>query len=264
MLQNFTSTAHKQLQEVGGFTWSWQRILSVDQTFLRDGIWIPERMIGSNIAHYMIGIYMIVGGSMLVKTVSDNYDSEEVFNAFVWFAKRTLGMATPDVDAFSNLAINVSSIVAQVLPAIEAIVPDFGCTDSSLSVEDIVSSFCTPSGDGNLFCDPNAQVNYLCPLVDPNETENLSAAAQQAFLVGAGVDQELLVNTAQSASEQTFQTFIEEAFFDSLYPLKNTWLWRLWSAVHSLPFPSHSSWRLRICRQLLLQCSGYEADTYQH
>lgn len=203
-------TNGKKYVTAGGFMWSWSRLLGRNQSFSGDGIWLPARMVASNIAQYVVAVYLLIGGLYLTSHVEAEYDKEWAKRELNRFVNTTFDRDVQD-DVADVVVANVSSLVSQYLTSMEGNGADFGCAYySSSSTEEFMATYC--AGD-SLQCDPTADVNYLCPLLDQQSVGSLDAASQAALLSASGFDDTLLREVAYQAAQQA----VDEGV-DSLFP----------------------------------------------
>ena len=178
--------------------------------FARDGIWLPARMVASNIAQYIVAIYILFAGLALTERVSTEYDKDWAKRQANDFINKTFGTESNE-EAADALVENVTSIVSQYMTAREASGTDFGCSVSSASAEEIIGTYCS-SGE-ILVCDTSAPVNYLCPLLNEEQASGLNPEVKQALLSGSGFDETLLKQVARDAMQQAADDSV-----DTLYP----------------------------------------------
>ena len=196
----------RKYAKAGGFKWAWKRIAG-RKSFASDGIWLPARFVASNIAQYIVSLYILLYGMYLTRQVMDNYDSEK--------AKATLEDlvdvafdTTVDEDMVSGLTANISSIIAKYM-IYQSDSADFGCSGFNATADEILKSYCSNT-TGRLLCDRNASVNYLCPVLS---SPSLPFAQQIALLGGSGLDEEFLESVARESLEQAAEESV-----NSLYP----------------------------------------------
>lgn len=202
-------TEGKKFKTVGGFLWVWRRHFNRrDPAFSREGIWIPSRMIASNIIQYVVAAYILIAGLFLTEHVANEYDQEWAKQQVDMLLESVLRSETEDEIA-NAVVTNVTSVVSQYLSASHASGTDFGCGDFSTttSTQEFLDKYC--EGD-SLQCDTTADVNYLCPLLN---ADDLDATSQAALLNASGFDEGLVRQVAYEAAQEAAENSV-----DSLYP----------------------------------------------
>ncbi|CAB9521768.1 unknown protein [Seminavis robusta] len=230
-LTNYARNGKKHV-DAGGFVWAWQRMMRISgATFAKDGIWINSRILAGNIGQYVVVVYTLLGGITLTEQVIANFDDEWAKQQFRSFAERTFTLADQD-EVTTALVSNVSTLVSGFLAqgsTADTLLSD-GCSgmrNDTAAVEDILDMYCnnnnnrlvdgalnlSGSSGAQLYCDPDAPVNYLCPLLDASVAGTLNVTSQQALLGGSGFDADLLEQVVRDAVYQSADDSV-----DSLYP----------------------------------------------
>ena len=197
----------------GGFLWTWRKLLGRREEFAREGIWVPARMISSNMAQYVVAFYVLFGGITLARYLEEEYDVELAKQAFGSYVDRAIGLADNDELVYDTVA-NVTSVLGQYLKDAESGgTINLGCSNfSSTSIEEFINMHCSDV-DSNPWCDPSQHVNYLCPLLDPAAAESMNTTSRLALMNASGLDTALLKGTVASAARQAANSSV-----DTLYP----------------------------------------------
>ncbi|CAB9514932.1 expressed unknown protein [Seminavis robusta] len=214
-------TEGKRFRTAGGFWWAWREIFGSNQTFARDGIWVPARMISANIAQYVVAFYVALGGFYLATDAAENYDIEWAKRHISQYIDRAFEF-NQDSLAVLNATANVTSIVTDYLTVLNETYPDIskGCAiplsaaDSLSATDLLLSEYCT--GTQEVFqCDftDATDVNVLCPLLDPTAAQSLNASTTLALLSASGFETESLQAAAYEAAQQAAYESV-----DNLYP----------------------------------------------
>ena len=199
-------TKGKRFESAGGFLWAWRRHFGRAQEFADEGIWIPSRMIASNIAQYVVALYILIGGLFLTEHVASEYDKEWATKQLNDYVDKAFDYETEEYVADAVVA-NVTVAMSQYLTAAEANGVDFGCRDFSMPTEEFFDTYC---GGETLQCDSSADVNYLCPFLS---SESLNASAQAALLNASGFNEDMVRQAAYQAAQQAADDSV-----DSLFP----------------------------------------------
>ena len=165
-------------------------------------------MIASNIAQYVVAVYILIGGLILTDHVASEYDKEWAKQQLNDYVDRVFDNEAED-EVVDAVVANVTSAVSQYLSAAEVGGADFGCGDFSTttSAEEFLDTYC---GGGALQCNADADVNYLCPLLNSG---SLNATSQAALLNASGFDEDLVRQAAFQAAQQAANDSV-----DSLFP----------------------------------------------
>lgn len=211
ILQSFAKNGSRT-QQAGGLVWAWKRIIGLNSEFMDQGIWISARLIASNVAQYVVALYVIVGGSRLLEYTSENYVKGLASSGVREFVLRSFDSAA-DVNLSSTAILNVTSVLQSFLSLqISRSGIDFGCEDFTSTAQQILSQYCVSDGTESTFdlvCDESASINYLCPLLQ----DDLSAREQIALLSGSGIAPEEVTQSILSIIDETAVHTV-----DSLYP----------------------------------------------
>jgi hypothetical protein len=176
----------------------------------REGLWFSARLLASNIAQYIVSVFVLLAGIGLTTSAKDNFSEAN--------AKR-------DVTNFLDNSINTNTDPTQVQAVTTTIgnkitdylVKNANCS-GSYSQEAL--NFACGYVSGNYQCNPNATVNYICALANLT-TFNSTAysataqAAQTAYLQASGFD----ASGTQQAVEDALAQASNNAL-DSFYPSK--------------------------------------------
>jgi len=173
----------KKYAIVGGFFWIWKRVLT-NKVYEEDGIWISTRLIASNMAQFIVSLYVLIAGLTLINHVSVAYDSGSGQQIFFSMVNQTLANSVNEtlVQNFSN---NVGGIFGQFL-----------ATSSNASAFSCTSSAAASSG--------------LCPLL---QNSSLNSSEQLAVLGKSGMNTTLLEEQTRSSLQLAIDTTLQ-----SLYP----------------------------------------------
>lgn len=199
----------KHFREEGGYRWTWKRVFN-NELLNREGIWFSTRLLASNISQYTVSVFVLLAGIGLTTSAKNNFNEAN--------AKRV-------VTNFLNQAVNTNtnpSTVQAVTTTIGNKISDYlvkhsNCTSSYL--QSALDSACHYVA-GFYRCDPKANVNYLCALVNSTML-NSSAytatqqAAQNAYLQASGFDTSGTKQAVQEALAQASNNAL-----DSFYPSK--------------------------------------------
>lgn len=198
----------------GGFCWTWKKLLGKGDDFAKVGIWVPARMISSNLAQYVVAFYLLLGGIYLTNYLGDEYDIEWAKRHFGAYVDRSIGYAA-NSDLVEEATSNVTAIFGQYLQSADAGgVIDLGCRNNGLGAEEFLESHCA-NIDGSILCDQSSSdLNYLCPIVaDPAGWESLNETSRLALMNASGVSANLISETIWTAAQEATSRSV-----DTLYP----------------------------------------------
>jgi len=205
-------------KKVGGFSWTWARIF--DRTlFTEDGIWLSARLLSSNVAQFLVSVFVILAGTNLCLTAFREYDIErakEVANEYIGLVFDT----SVDQELVTNVVLEAAGQFSTFLSETQG--SSFNgnqCSDHSLhqSVIWLGLEACTLEG-GFYQCDPSSNFDYLCSLAGQQASDFDTVNSQEqlinlGFLKASGLDVDAIVNTTTAAIQQAAESSI-----DSLYP----------------------------------------------
>jgi hypothetical protein len=194
----------RAFRTIGGIRWCWGYMLSME-AFKKDGIWISARLIASNIAQYIVTVYVLILGSGWTAWASRNYgqdSSKEYFYSFVNNFMYVRAGEAFSTDVSSNATTLFRDFLVQTVD-----ISSIGC--SSDTAKTSFENFCT-AADGYYDCSASSSKEFLCPLLnDPT----LQPDQQLALLNASGFDADLFTKVTQQAIQQA-----SEYSVDSLYP----------------------------------------------
>lgn len=194
----------------GGFWQTWRKLLSQTDEFAVEGIWVPARMISSNMAQYVVAFYVIFGGVFLAIYLEEEYDVELAKETFGAYVDRAIGTSANDKLVHATVG-NVSTVFGQYLNEAQSTgTIDLGCGDFSTPAEEFLNMHCS-NVDTNPVCDPS--VNYLCPLLDPSAMESLNSTSRDALMNASGFDTLVLQDAVAEAAREAANSSV-----DNLYP----------------------------------------------
>jgi hypothetical protein len=196
----------------GGFLWTWRKLLGKREEFAQEGIWVPARMISSNMAQYVVAFYVGFAGMFLTHYLEDEYDVELAKQAFGKYVDRAIGVSENDKLVYDTVG-NVSTVFGHYLKAADSSGKiDLGCAEFSIPTEEFLSMYCK-NLDGVPVCDPSESVNYLCPLLDTSSLESLNTTSRLALMNASGVDTIMLQSMVVAAAQEAANSSV-----DNLYP----------------------------------------------
>lgn len=198
----------------GGFLWTWKKLLGKGDDFAKVGIWVPARMISSNLAQYVVALYLLLGGIYLTNYLANEYDIEWAKRHFGAYVDRSI-MSAADSELVEEATANVTAIFGQYLQAASAGgAIDLGCRNNGLDAEELLESHCA-NVDGSILCDQSSSdLNYLCPIVaDPAGWESLNETSRMALMNASGVSANLISDTIAAAAREATSRSV-----DTLYP----------------------------------------------
>lgn len=191
----------------GGFSWTWKRIYD-GTLFCEEGIWLSARLLASNVAQFIVVIFVLIAGIQVVRRIEENYDIDE--------ARRVAGSY---VDLLFNDSV-ADALTAKMVANFSLIMTDF-LASSSLNdtcatgnFSDINEAACELVGT-YFTCDSDTNDDYLCTLLSsaPGSNSTLEGLTALGLLNASGFDADQLVQGA----EEYLQT-AAQASVDSLYP----------------------------------------------
>jgi len=194
----------KKYRSVGGFRWSLRRIWS-SEAFYKDGIWLSTRLIASNIAQWIVSLYVLLSGLNLTSEVATNWSSDESKQYFYSTTEYFLN-ASVDESLVANATNQATGVFGQFL-ASQTDPSALGCPPGNATA--LVNEYCKKIA-GLYQCDPASNVSLLCPII---ENPDMDAAEQLALLNSAGFDTGPIESLARSSLQQATDQSVE-----SLYP----------------------------------------------
>jgi hypothetical protein len=216
--------------EAGGFQWAWKLILA-RKSFSDQGIWLPARFVASNIAQFVMAIYILLAGSALTQYVSDSYSKEAAKDTMEVYIDHFITDATSSFvhnELVLALMNNVTSMLSNFLSSADGATNNslstlLDCNDfpSVMDVDEILHAYCPPD---LLDCNQTAanaallvpQLINLCPLLAANSSTvagYLNSSHQWALYQASGLDVNAMAYTIQS-----YVNAAAEKSIDSLYP----------------------------------------------
>jgi hypothetical protein len=213
----------------GGFRWAW-RILLGRKSFSREGIWLPARFVASNIAQFVMAIYILLAGCQLTRYVSNSYSIDKAKNTMDVYIDRLFADAEGSFihsDIVQDLMYNVTAGFSDFLsmadnstnPSLSFIL---GCEDYPIipDIDALLHTYCPPD---LLDCNQTAvdaallepQLSYLCPLLvnSSNTTNVLNSSHVWALYMASGLDLNAMATTVQNQLNAAAEKSI-----DQLYP----------------------------------------------
>ncbi|CAB9504800.1 expressed unknown protein [Seminavis robusta] len=207
-------TEGKKFKRAGGFIWCWRQLFGTNQIFQKHGIWVPARMISSNLAQYVVTFYVLFGGIFLTLHVAEEYDIEWAKRQVDHYINRAFEV-DPQGEAVETAIANMTPLVSNYLKTLDASSGiDFGCSNASLApAEDLFNKYCPGTGNMSLCDFKGTDVSYLCPLVESAQSGSLNATSQLALLNASGFEGDIWRTTAYNAAQGAANEGV-----DSLYP----------------------------------------------
>ena len=205
-LQSFASKRGIRYERVGGMRWVWSSI-SNKEIYCKEGIWYSARLLASNLAQWVVCIYILWGGTLFVHNALNSYNADDARERLkIWVTR----MLDSGVDEFltDELVGNVSNLVSSYLVDLSDDVSNAtNCTGISVDVPSLVESFCENETSGSLICQSSDE--FFCSL-----TSTAVSPSDRALLLGAaGFQSDILYD----AIKRTL-TEAAESSVDSLYP----------------------------------------------
>jgi hypothetical protein len=215
-LQTFSQ--EKKHKPAGGFVWTWKKAFN-NELFRQEGIWLSARLLSSNVAQFIVSVFVLVAGFRVTGRVSAAYDKEEAkaaageYIALLFDLKTESGLA-------SNLVANISSHFTAFLVSTgqNGTTVDGECngTIEHSDLSSLAESACGLVGE--LYqCDGISGVDYFCALSE--STGNFTGQTQADSLLNLGLlnASGLDVDSMLAASRSALQ-IAAEASVESLYP----------------------------------------------
>jgi hypothetical protein len=207
-LHNY-SVSGDTVEKSGGFRWTWKRIFD-NSAYSEHGLWFSDRLISSNIAQYIVCVYVLIIGISLSRNALENYDEEKAKEQVSDVTAKILDTAV-DEGLLNYMLRNFTSVLGSYVQDSER-----NCTSSSLN--DVFDSVCEFGNNSDVVCDPTASVDYLCAFAEStagNETNltSLDFTKQLGLLKASGFDVDTLNNTTRNFLDEA-----ASASVDSLYP----------------------------------------------
>lgn len=202
----------KSSKQAGGLIWAWKRLLGFEEQSLKHGIWISTRLIASNISQYIVAVYLLIAGIMLLTSVTDTFNSEV---ATAQVRRFSLGLLNSEADAeiIYEAAGNVTSFARNMFNLQTSMGADFGCDGFSSTAQEVLAQYCSTSGTDDIYdliCDQNADINYICAFLSDDD---LTVREQLALLTGSGIDDKAVTESLFNVVERATESAI-----NSLYP----------------------------------------------
>ncbi|GKY91070.1 hypothetical protein MPSEU_000079800 [Mayamaea pseudoterrestris] len=200
-LGEFAKTSRKY-RTVGGFVWTWKHLWN-NTAYRNDGIWLSTRMISSNIAQWIVSMYVLFRGVKLTKRVASDYQDEVTKRKMLAWTSQ---MMDPSVEAAlaSTTSGTAISLMSQYL-ASETNLIALDCPTSSGA--ELFDEYCFKVGEQYECNLPNWPP--VCALLV--NTSDLSDAQAAALLDASGFDSQAIENATsvalQQATDQTFDQF---------------------------------------------------------
>jgi hypothetical protein len=194
----------RQYRSVGGFRWTWKHLWN-KSAYRKDGIWLSTRMISSNIAQWIVTMYVLFRGIKLTKDVTANYADDRTKKAFLDWAGSTI--STSSEDALVNATTGQTTILFGTFLASQSNTTSLNCPSASAS--ELVSQYCTNVG-GQYVCNP-PNWSPACALL--LNTSGLTTLQTKALLDASGFDPGLIANTTRAAIHKA-----SEQAVNSIYP----------------------------------------------
>jgi hypothetical protein len=199
------SKAGDKFEEAGGFIWTWKRIFS-GEAFREEGLWLSARLLASNMAQFLVTIFVLIAGIQLCKRVSEQYDIEAAKRQAGEYLDLLFNRSVPP-ELVEGLAANYSLLLADYLGNIgyNEICAARNFTDISQAGCELVGSY--------FQCDPDTNNDYICTLLDYANESNTVGLLALGLLNASGFDADYLVEVSQDALVAA-----AEASVDSIYP----------------------------------------------
>ena len=209
-LHNF-AVGGETFEKCGGFKYTWTRIF--DNTIVRDfGIWYSSRLISSNIAQYIVCIYVLIAGINLTKTAMRSFDN---------------GTALQTVSAYAGYAVQttaseemVKSVIANVTGLIGGYVGSnsngMGRNCSNSFNESLLASACQYTY-GAFNCDPNTGIDFSCAFANSTNWTEGDLSMQLGLLQASGFDVEAMTAALQTALNEAAETSTHTLYPSSKY-----------------------------------------------
>jgi hypothetical protein len=199
------SKAGDKFEEAGGFIWTWKRIFS-GEAFREEGLWLSARLLASNMAQFLVTIFVLIAGIQLCKRVGEQYDIEAAKRQAGEYLDLLFNRSVPP-ELVEGLAANYSLLLADYLGNIgyNEICAARNFTDISQAGCELVGSY--------FQCDPDTNNDYICTLLDYANESNTVGLLALGLLNGSGFDADYLVEVSQDALVAA-----AEASVDSIYP----------------------------------------------
>lgn len=208
-LFNFPKRGIRECKIVGGLSWSWQGILS-RRMFSEEGVWYSTRLLASNLAQYVVSVYILITGIKLIQVVSDNYNLEVAQEQLSSVLERVLDTSVNE-ELVNSMAAEIGLLVSSFVKSMNATnISNVNCSSlGGFNGSDVIDEFCR-SSEGFLQCNSAANVNYLCALLDGPSMDGLD---QLGLLNASGFDANVLMETVREILQESANKTVE-----SLYP----------------------------------------------
>lgn len=167
----------KEFRTAGGFIWAWRRLYE-GKVLSRDGIWIPARLVASNIAQCIVAVFILWRGFDLVAEVERNYGKQSTLERVLVEVNRVFDLSV-DNNVVEGVVGNVTTVVSDFLDANQDAI-NIDCSSATRTAAEVLSSACIAGGTS---CSAE---EFLCPLLE--EASGLSASEQVALLTGSGLN----------------------------------------------------------------------------
>ena len=162
---NFSKNGVRRSEEIGGMRWAWRNLFN-RKLFRKEGLWYSVRLSASNLAQAFISLYILIEGSRLIGEVDQNFNSDSVKEDMRQIVDRLIDNSV-DEALVESLATDTGGVVSSFLrsdPGFEV-----NCSNFSGTADSIIQDHCSTSG-GFMQCDGDADINYLCGVLDENST----------------------------------------------------------------------------------------------
>ena len=202
------SRAGKKFKEAGGFLWTWRRIFS-GEAFRKEGIWLSARLLASNMAQFIVSLFVLIAGIGFTQRVNEHYDVDAAKNLAGDYMALLFNRSVSD-ELVEQLAANYSLILTEYISNSSS----YDETCATVSYANVSQAGCELVG-GYFTCDPEGSDSYICTLLDysANSTSDVDGLLALGLLNASGLDADRLVEASEAALQAA-----ADASVDSLYP----------------------------------------------
>lgn len=197
--------------------WTWEKIFN-GELFHQEGIWLSARLVSSNVAQFIVTIFVLVAGIRLSQTASEEYSKDQAKTTAAEYITLLFDTSV-NSELSSNLVANISSHFSDFLYSTgQSGVLEGQCNSSVLQGDlgDLGQSTCDLIG-GLYECDSISSVDYLCALAQQTGNATISSAEENLLNLGLLNASGLDVETILAASKAALHLAAESSV-DSLYP----------------------------------------------
>eukprot|EP00568_Trieres_chinensis_P014101 CAMPEP_0183326472 /NCGR_PEP_ID=MMETSP0160_2-20130417/82261_1 /TAXON_ID=2839 ORGANISM="Odontella Sinensis, Strain Grunow 1884" /NCGR_SAMPLE_ID=MMETSP0160_2 /ASSEMBLY_ACC=CAM_ASM_000250 /LENGTH=611 /DNA_ID=CAMNT_0025494465 /DNA_START=70 /DNA_END=1905 /DNA_ORIENTATION=- len=187
------SKCGKKCEHIGGFRWMWKRIFN-KELFMKEGIWIPARVLAGNFAMIIVVFFVLLNGISITQKARDNFGKENSDDYFDVAIDAMFSRGFVKSDEIVKSVLNTTGVLPNLFQVIHN-ETKYNC--ASLALQKNSTNIGCSIIDEFYSCEPT-KLDYICSVIPDKAMPELTSLRH------------VLVNATTRA--------VQQMMYDNFYP----------------------------------------------